>query len=34
LAVYVSVFEKLGLFAVLTGIALMAVSPWIAKRMT
>jgi dipeptide/tripeptide permease len=33
LAVYVTVFEKLGLLAVVIGIGLMLVAPRIAKRM-
>ena len=33
LAVYVTVFEKLGLLAVVIGIALMLIAPRIAKRM-
>ena len=33
LAVYVTVFEKLGLLAVIMGIGLMLVAPIIAKRM-
>jgi POT family proton-dependent oligopeptide transporter len=34
LEVYVSVFERLGIFAVLIGAALMLISPWISRRMT
>lgn len=33
LAVYVGVFEKLAILAVLVGIVLMIVSPWLAKKM-
>ncbi len=33
LAVYVSVFEKLGLLAVIIGAALLMISPWLARRM-
>jgi POT family proton-dependent oligopeptide transporter len=33
LAVYVSVFEKLGFLAVVIGVALLLISPWVAKKM-